>query len=382
MAEPKRYKDRWRIQVYHEGKQISVYGATRKECVKKADELKLKLGKGLDISSQRDTFEEWLAKWEKIKSPTVSSGRMDCYKSAAKNYLQNLMQMEIGKIRYADVQSVFSGLELSKSRMGDIRAVLNGVFDLAITSRVIDSNPCQAVKLPKTEIVGRQRDALTSEEREQVETFEHRAKLPAMIMMYAGLRPEEMIPLLWSDIDLKKRKITITKSVERKGNEYALKSGSKTKASVRIIPITERLKSYLSTEKEKATSLLVFPGKDGKIVTVTAWRRLWESWLSEFNYRYGDFSKCMKVSHDENGHPKQKRRAPKKLPLVVRRITPYWFRHTYCTLLYQAGVDAREAMAIMGHTRIETTLGIYTHLDQKYRESGVNKLDEFLLKSN
>ncbi len=378
MAEPKRYKDRWRVKLYHQGKQISVYGTTRKECAKKAEEVRLKLGKGLDLTAQKDTFGQWYARWEKMKAPSVSRGRMECYRSAAQNYLQELMPLEMGKIRYADVQEVFSGLSLSKSRMGDIRGVLNGVFDLAVRSRVIDSSPCQALLLPKAETSKSQRDALTPEEIKQVEELDHRGRLPAMIMLYAGLRPEEMIPLLWTDIDLEHREIHIAKSVERKGNEYALKAGGKTQAATRTVSIPERLCAFLRQEKKKATGLLVFPGKDGKTVTVTAWRRLWESWLNAFNYAYGDFSGCLDIPHDSSGRPIQKRCAPGKLPLVVRHITPYWFRHTYCTLLYQAGVDVREAMELMGHTRIETTLGIYTHLDKKYKRRCLNKLDEYI----
>ena len=168
MAEPKRYKDRWRVKLYHQGKQISVYGTTRKECAKKAEEVRLKLGKGLDLTAQKDTFGQWYARWEKMKAPSVSRGRMECYHSAARNYLQELMPLEMGKIRYADVQEVFSGLSLSKSRMGDIRGVLNGVFDLAVRSRVIDSSPCQALILPKAETSKSQRHALTAEEIKQV----------------------------------------------------------------------------------------------------------------------------------------------------------------------------------------------------------------------
>ena len=50
------------------------------------------------------------------------------------------------------------------------------------------------------------RRALTIDEQNMIINTPHDAQLPAMIMMFAGLRRGEVIPLEWSDIDLKKGK--------------------------------------------------------------------------------------------------------------------------------------------------------------------------------
>jgi integrase len=55
-----------------------------------------------------------------------------------------------------------------------------------------------------------------------------------------------------------------------------------------------------------------------------------------------------------------------------------FFRHTFCTLLYLAGVDVLTAMKQMGHADIKTTMQIYTHLDAKYQRKAMNKLDDYL----
>lgn len=377
MAEPKRYRNGWRVQLKINGKPVAFLGRTKKEAAQKAAEAQIKLGKGLSIAAKQDTFGQWRERWEAIKAPSVSSGRMEAYRSAAKNYLSDLDPMPIDKIRLADVQLIFSGLKLSASRLGDIRTVCNGVFALAVRNRIIDYNPMPDVIMPKHKEKETERDALTEEEREQVEALEHRGRLPAMVMMYAGLRPEEVIPLLWTDVDLKNDVIKINKTVERQGSQYIQKNSGKTQAAMRKVPIPEKLAVFLRQEKKKATTLLLCPDRKGQMMSVIGWRRLWESWLNTFNYVFGDFSGCKDVPHDANGRPVQKRFAPGKLPLVVRRITPYWFRHTYCTMLYQAGVDVKTTMEWMGHTRIETTLGIYTHLDKNKRKS-TEKLDQML----
>lgn len=379
MAEPKRYRNGWRVQLKINGKPMAFLGRTKKEAAQKAAEAQLKLGKGLSIAAKQETFGQWRERWEAIKAPSVSSGRMEAYRSAAKNYLSELDPMPIDKIRLADVQLIFSGLKLSASRLGDIRTVCNGVFALAVRNRIIDYNPMPDVIMPKRKPKSNGRDALTEEERNQVESLEHRGRLPAMVMMYAGLRPEEVIPLLWSDIDLGERILRVNKTVERHSNQYIQKNSGKTQAAMRKVPIPEKLAGFLRQEKKKATTLLLCPDSKGRMMTVKGWQRLWESWLNAFNYIYGDFSGCKDVPHDDNGRPVQKRFAPGKLPLVVRHITPYWFRHTYCTLLYQAGVDVRTTMEWMGHVRIETTLGIYTHLDKQQKNNSAEKLDKLLV---
>ena len=379
MAEPKRYRNGWRVQLKINGKPMAFLGRTKKEAAQKAAEAQLKLGKGLSIAAKQETFGQWRERWEAIKAPSVSSGRMEAYRSAAKNYLSELDPMPIDKIRLADVQLIFSGLKLSASRLGDIRTVCNGVFALAVRNRIIDYNPMPDVIMPKRKPKSNGRDALTEEERNQVESLEHRGQLPAMVMMYAGLRPEEVIPLLWSDIDLGERILRVNKTVERHSNQYIQKNSGKTQAATRKVPIPEKLAGFLRQEKKKATTLLLCPDSKGRMMTVKGWQRLWESWLNAFNYIYGDFSGCKDVPHDDNGRPVQKRFAPGKLPLVVRHITPYWFRHTYCTLLYQAGVDVRTTMEWMGHVRIETTLGIYTHLDKQQKNNSAEKLDKLLV---
>ena len=47
-------------------------------------------------------------------------------------------------------------------------------------------------------------------------------------------------------------------------------------------------------------------------------------------------------------------------------------------MLYMAGVDVLTAKELLGHTDIKTTLGIYTHLDAKFKTKSVDKLNAYL----
>lgn len=43
-------------------------------------------------------------------------------------------------------------------------------------------------------------------------------------------------------------------------------------------------------------------------------------------------------------------------------ITPHVFRHTFCTNMVNAGMDVKVLQYIMGHSEIDVTLNIYTHM--------------------
>lgn len=53
-------------------------------------------------------------------------------------------------------------------------------------------------------------------------------------------------------------------------------------------------------------------------------------------------------------------------------------RHTYATTLYRARVDLRTAQKLMGHSSIQVTADIYTHLEQEDSLHVSDKLNEYL----
>ena len=62
----------------------------------------------------------------------------------------------------------------------------------------------------------------------------------------------------------------------------------------------------------------------------------------------------------------------------VRIIKVHHLRHTVGSLLKDLGVPARDAQAILGHTRISTTLEIYTNVDGEARRDALTRLHSLL----
>jgi len=354
----------------------TVYGATQKEADYKSELVKLSMRKGLDAMAAHDTFDEWAERWFKIKDTEVSTSQSKVYKSRINFLNLYIGKAQIKKVKPIDLQEIINSLAIknpntgkpASKRMIEItKNTLTQIFRLVIENRVIDYNPAISLKIPK-DAPAYKRRALTEIEREWVHDTEHRARRAAMIMMYAGLRRGELIPLMWNDIDLSARTIKVNKSVENVGGIFEIKHSTKTESGMRTVDIPQKLVDFL--EGEPRENIYVCVSAKNEFLTVSAWRRLWDSYLSELNLKYGDFSHFGKV-------PKSKY-DPNVAPFVIPKITPHWLRHTFATLLYLAGVDVLTAKEQLGHLDVTTTLGIYTHLDKQYKRKAMDKLDDFL----
>lgn len=382
----KRSDGRLQSKVYlGDGKYKYVYAATQKELNKKIDEVKLKIGKGIDVTADRDTFGDWSTKWLKLKKTEVSNGRYNTYTYRVRN-LKPLERVNISKIRAADLQDIIIDMAdqgYALKTIKDTRNAASQIFKLAIDNRVIDYNPATSVRLP-AEAPHADRRALTQEEQQWIIDTPHRAQRAAMIMMFAGLRRGELIPLLWTDIDLENKTISVTKSVEIVNGKSVVKDGAKTEVGVRTIYIPQVLADFLANEP-RGNNMLVCPSAKGQLMSDSGWKRMWDSYLAELNFKYGDFNGILvkNKSGEMVQYQKPKSRfAPNKIPFVIPRITAHWLRHTFITLMYLAGVDVLTAKEQAGHADVQTTMSIYTHLDGIHKKKQINKLDEYLQEQN
>lgn len=358
----------------------NIYGKTQKEVKKKRDEAISKLSRGLDLSSQNDTFKFWADKFLESKRATVSERSALGIECNLKHF-SDLYDMPISKILPHHIEDILKDLAtrpkkpLARKTLTDLRNVAFGVFRLAIKNRVMDFNPASVVDIPTGS--GRtKREAITDEQIRWINETNHNAQTAAMIMLYSGLRRGELIALTWNDIDLKNKTIRVNKAVEYINNTPILKNMTKTQAGIRLISIPDVLVKYLITVEK--TSIIVCT-TNGKMMSEGCFRRMWESYMNKLNEKYGDFV-SIKNAKKKNGERKS-RFAPGGLPMVIDTFTPHQLRHTYASMLYKAGIDVLTAKDQLGHSDIKTTLNIYTHLDSIYKAHSMNKLNDYIIKT-
>lgn len=364
----------------------TVYGKTQKEADRKADEIRAKLRKGLDLTTDNNAFSYWCDLFLRQKRATVSNGQYNEYSSAGGYLKDYLGKSEIGRIQSADIQYIIDTLARTNphTKRPSSRRTLKGIlytasqiFDLAINNRVIDFNPCRCIEIPKSAPKSYRR-ALTQEEQQWIVDTPHRGQCAAMVMMYAGLRRGELIPLTWSDIDFDRKTISVNKSVEQIGSNFIVKDSAKTPAGIRLVSIPQVLSDFLSEQYRSKKSMFVCPSAANTMMSPSAWSRMWESYISTLNIKYGDFSELQLKSMGVKPGGRPGKCNPHQIPLAIPPITPHWLRHTFATLLYMAGVDVLTAKEQLGHADIKTTLSIYTHLDAIYKTKSMSKLDDYL----
>ena len=350
-----------------------IYARTYKELETKYNEVKARQNKGLDIMSDKDTFGYWSQIWLRSKKAEVSDKWYNVLKTDI-NKLDKLFGEPVTKMRQYMLKDILNELAdngYSQKTLKTVKDIASGIMQMTADERVVDYNVFASIKIPKTqkqstvsvnsELAYFDRRALSNAEQQWVLNTTHRAQTAAMIMMYAGLRRGELIPLLWSDIDLDIGTISVNKSVECVNGKLCIKTGGKTKAATRTVYIPKILIDYLRQQERK--SLLVCTNTRGQMFSDSSWARMWESYLITLDKQYGV--------------PKDKYTIK---TLSIPRITPHWLRHTFISLMYLAGVDVLTAKEQAGHSDISTTLAIYTHLDEQYKHKNISKMDEYISK--
>jgi integrase len=62
----------------------------------------------------------------------------------------------------------------------------------------------------------------------------------------------------------------------------------------------------------------------------------------------------------------------------LNRITVHGFRHTHCSLLFEAGASIKEVQDRLGHADIQTTMNIYAHVTEKAKEKTAEKFAKYV----
>ena len=233
------------------------------------------------------------------------------------------------------------------------------IFDHAIANDLARYNPVTSVKLPK----GLKRGKRTAPTDEQIRTIFNSTDKPfglfALFLLCTGLRKSEALALTWDDVDLSKKEISITKSLDYGIGASPSVKPPKTDAGVRIVPIVDILYDLLQEARTTSGSDLLFPaqdsnrsGKGGGYMTLRGYEGAWQ--------RY-----CESTGLIDNGKP---------------AITAHNLRHGTATLMFELGVDELTAQRILGHSRVEITREIYTQLREAQNRKSVEKFNAGIAK--
>ena len=349
---------------------------SEKELEKKIREFKNAMDSGLNILKNNDTLMNWINHYlESIKNEVMCDNIKESEYKTLKARLQYFVDYKGGllaKTRLNDIltshiqpavnalykENPSTGKNTAKKTIQRYIRALANVFEFARKERAYNfCNPCNDLKPPKN-AVSKTRTAINKHTIQLILTTEHRARLPACIMLLAGLRRGEVTALTWFDIDFKKKIINVNKSFDFKQCEL---KETKTKAGMRKIPINDLLYDLLSEAKKSSKGTYVVEKAYGGRMSETAWKRLFESYMEALRTADGrdEDSLCFA---DE----------------CFEEFTAHQLRHTYCSMLQWSGVDIKTAQELMGHSEYGVTANIYTHVDDQSKNNAALLQEKFI----
>lgn len=310
--------------------------------------------------------------WEKRKD--VCSKEFASIESRANHIYIAFGRIPLNKINVFDINEFFVDLyeqkNLSHKTIEGVRNVFKGIFNIAIDRREYNYNPVLSSKVPKKARRREETQIITFATRKMIAEFPHKMQLPAMIMLYCGLRLGELLALTWGDISLKEKVINVNKSVEMRNGVPHLKHSTKTDAGKRLINIPNILLSflicYVSEHPHITRDTLIIANANGDYCSDKTWMRNWNSYLLEMNAHYIDF--C--------DYPADAKIT--ELPMQIQRFTSKQLRHSYCTDLVSSHIDPSVTKRLAGHSSITVTLDYYTHLSQQHINKDFEKYNNYI----
>lgn len=338
-----------------------VYGKTIKEVEQKAAEVQKQLREGTFTADDHVRFIDIAHKWVDMAHPDIMPHTRKTYHTMIDRHLTPLHEIELKKLKPMHLQEVLNGMYakgLSDHSVNDAKIIASAILDFAMDNDLLFRNVFVHVSVPKRGKA--KRLPITEEQKDLIlRTWQgHRMGVAVLVMLFCGLRRGEIIALTWNDVDMDAMTISVTKAATFSCNQADIKC-PKTEAGNRIVPFPAQLVPVFREAKLRG-SLYVCPAADGSMMSSTAWTTSWNSYMHYLNIQAGG------------------RDASRSNPKVVamNRFTAHQLRHTYATMLYDAGVDVKTAQDLLGHADPTVTMNIYTHLSAKKKEKALNALHQ------
>ena len=312
-----------------EGKQHSVYGKTQRECYNKLRRAVNQVDNG-NKATQSYTLGEWLTKWlELYKAGKVKHSTLDQMQRYLKEVPQDVLTKPLKKVTSMDLQGYFNSIEYPRKKE-KIYTYLKDALNKAAKNKLIADDIFDGIEKPKHN--KKQSNALTREEEAIFVAGCKKSRQGDLFLfcLYQGVRLGEALALTYEDIDFDKKTITINKSIDTLGELTT----PKTATSIRTIPLF------------KNTQELLTVGNSGKVFK-----------YDRKTYQHVMVTTCAKLG--------------------IKNISIHSLRHTFATRCSEAGIAPKVVQKWLGHSTLDMTMNIYTHVNRDFEQKEVHKFDTY-----
>ena len=334
-------------------------------------EVKAKLTKALEDCKELDvvrtdeyTVAEWLRLWYDLYAePNVRPTTAASYRRSIElHVIPRIGDIKLNRLTSREIQKLYKDLlengrlrevqkeknpGLSNSTVRGIHMMLHNALDRAVKERLILRNPTEDCIIPKLE--KKEMKILHPEDiKAYLTAAERRGVLPMFYLeLVSGVRKGELVALLWDDLDMERRTISVSKqALSRPGGEIVV-NRPKTENSIRAVSIPQEAVDLLVEEHKKhPDNPYMFPSpKTGGMYYPDSVVNLHKKLLQDAGLEHIRF-------HD--------------------------LRHTFATMALQNGVDVKTVSSMLGHYDAGFILRTYTHATRQMQEQAAEKMGSFM----
>lgn len=260
-----------------------------------------------DVDMSKYTIANMWVLFEQRKLYTGSKSKVKVYKAAYK-HLAPLHNIEIRKLKSYQIQELLDALNLGFQAKSHIKALISQMFDMAMELDICDKNYATFVSAGEKE-KSTIHSSFSSDEIQILwdNALAYKSAKYALILIYTGMRPSELLELKTENIFLEERYMV---------------GGLKTKAGInRKIPICDKLMPIIKSLYSTGNAYLI------DHVAYSTFKKLWV----------------------------------KEMYLMGLNHLPHDGRHTFASLMDTAQANRLVTKKIMGHSTGDLTSDVYTH---------------------
>lgn len=337
---PKKRKDgRYQRKItLSDGRQKIVYGKTLAELNAAADALRDEDRQGIRVGDNT-TVGEWAKIWLEKYKADLRPNTLRMYKDAYNVHILPVIgALPLRSVRPVHIRDVMAKVaDKSESLQHKVLITMRQICQTAKQNGLLLNDPTDGIKITPHAVPEKVKHLSPEQVKALLDAVtDERTKAFIGLCLYCGLRREEALGLQWGDIQ--GDTLTVNRALSFAGNQPDDSQELKTKAAHRTIPIPKQLADILQNTPK--TGVYIITKNDGAPMTKVAVRRMWEKVAESVDFP----------------------------------VHPHMLRHTYATTLYYAGVDLRTAQYLMGHSSIQMTAQVYTHLAHRDGIAAADKI--------
>lgn len=360
-------------------KRKSFTGKSKQEAREKKNNYIAAQKNGTYIEPSCITTGQWLIFWfNEYKKKSLSPTTIDRYESIINTHLiPSLGSIKLQELETDHIQVLYNNKSINGKKDGKglaatsvkyIHTILRASLEKALRLGHINKNPAIECTLPK--VTQCEVDVISEEDIIKLRSnldFNNTLDMAILLNLLTGLRKGELTALTWSDIDFENNSITINKTAVRiidrdnKDNsdnninkyKYIIKE-PKTASSKRNIPLSASIvpllkkhhkriiEENLKSGRNQTEYNLVFPTKNGTLISSPNLSRHWKKILKKSNIDYIKF---------------------------------HALRHTFASLLNGKNENPKVIQLLLGHSKLSTTMNIYVHSNDEQKKNAIAKID-------